>query len=103
MFYFGYMFTTLPYAFGATLLLYGTGRALRRMSAGSEVAEKGSSVRTRKCGQDLFCASLSIRSLLINIRRQLRAGDKTFPFQAGSFSVPATPSLSCMIPPIDHL
>jgi hypothetical protein len=44
MFYFGYMFKALPYAFGAALLLYGTGRALRRMSAASEVPEKSASV-----------------------------------------------------------
>jgi hypothetical protein len=42
MFYFGYMFTALLYSFGAALLLYGTGRVLRRMSAASEVPEKSS-------------------------------------------------------------
>lgn len=42
MFYFGYMFKALPFACGAALLLYGTGRALRRMSAASEVAKKSS-------------------------------------------------------------
>ncbi len=42
MFYFGYMFTALMYSFGAALLLYGTGRALRRLSAVSEVAQKSS-------------------------------------------------------------
>ncbi len=36
MFYFGYMFTALPYAVGMALLLYGTGRTLQRMSAASE-------------------------------------------------------------------
>jgi len=42
MFYFGYLFTAFAYSFGAALLLYGTGRALRRLSAASEIAEKRS-------------------------------------------------------------
>ena len=42
MWYFGYLFTALPYSFGAALLLYGMGRALRRLSAASEIAEKRS-------------------------------------------------------------
>ena len=42
MFYFGYMFGALPYAFGAALLLYGIGRFLRRRLRIAGVASKAS-------------------------------------------------------------
>ena len=42
MFYFGYMFGALPYAFGAALLLYGIGRLLRRRLRVAGVASNAS-------------------------------------------------------------
>ena len=42
MFYFGYIFGALPYAFGAALLLYGIGRLLRRRLRVAGVASTAS-------------------------------------------------------------